>query len=207
MILTLVSESTVEPVSVNELKTYLKMDSTDSTSEDGLMGSFITVARKQAENITKRALTVQSRILTLNHFPNLRDPIELPRAPLSTASSDITITYVKNTVTGATTTIDSTSITVDHYSEPGRVYPSYYNLWPLNTGYQYNSVQVAYISGYSTLTTPVPEPVISWIKMRAADLYENRQAITSDIMKRIPREFANGMLDEYVIMAYGENKD
>ena len=197
MILTLVSESTIEPVSVSELKTFVRMESTDSTAEDVLIGTFITAARKQAENITKRALVPQTRQLILDNFLNTTAAIELPRAPLTTASSNVTITYVKDTTLGDTTTIGSTVFTVDPNSEPGRIFPAYDNEWPDDIRSQRNAVTIQYVSGYST--SAIPAPITQWIKLRAADMYENRNALTSEQLRMIPRSFFNGMLDEYVI--------
>lgn len=197
MILTLVSESTVEPVSVAEQKTFMRMESTDSTAEDALIGTFITAARKQAENLTKRALVPQTRQLIIDTFMNTTAAIELPRAPLTTVSSNVTITYVKDTTAGDSTTVSATAFTVDPNSEPGRIYPSYDNEWPDDIRDQPNAVTIQYVSGYSTAA--IPAPITTWIKLRAADIYENRNAQTNEQLRMIARPFFNGMLDEFVI--------
>lgn len=195
MILTLVSESTTEPVTVAEAKTYLRMESTDSTAEDVLIGSFITVARRQAENIMKRALISQTRQVIFDDFNSSTEVIDLPRPPLTTVSSNITVTYVKST--GDTTTIGSTVFTIDSDSEPGRVYPAFNNEWPSGVRDQKNAVTIQYVSGYTTTT--IPESITSWMKMRVADMYENREALTDEEIRRIPREYVNGLLDPYII--------
>lgn len=195
MILTLVSESTTEPVTVTEAKTYLRMESTDSTAEDVLIGTFITAARRLAENFTKRALVTQTRQVIFDDFESSTGFIELPRPPLST--SGLSITYVQDTTAGTTTTIGSTVFTIDTDSEPGRVYPAYGNEWPSGVRDQRNAVTVQYVSGYSTTT--IPESITTWIKMRVADFYENREALSEEQMRRLPRDYVNGLLDPYVI--------
>jgi len=199
MILTLVSESTTEPVTVAELKTYLRMESTDSTAEDGLIGSYITVARKQAEHLTRRSLVTATWQLRLDDFANDTAIIELPKPPLSTASTNVSITYIKDTTAGDTTTIGSTVFTVDFYSEPGRIYPAYDNEWPDDIRDQKNAITIQFISGYSTSNTPIPSTILQWIKMRALDMYENRESITEARLEEIPRTYVDGLLDEYTL--------
>ncbi|MCG8430378.1 MAG: hypothetical protein MJA29_04320 [Candidatus Omnitrophica bacterium] len=199
MILTLVSESTTEPVSVSAQKTYMRMESTDSTSEDTLIGDFITIARKQAENLTKRALVSQTWQYIIDDFDSCTAVIELPRAPLSTSSTNVSITYVKDTTAGDTTTIGSTVFSIDSGSEPGRIYPSYGNEWPSDVRDQRNAVTIQYVSGYTTSTTPIPRPIASWIKMRVLDLYENRESMSEERIYKINRDHMNGLLDPYLI--------
>jgi len=196
VVLTLVSESTIEPVTVAELKTYLRMESTDSTAEDGLLGNYIVVARKQAEHLTRRALIVKTWQLRLDDFANDTAIIELPKPPLSTVSTNVSITYVKDTTAGDTTTIGSTVFTVDFNSEPGRIYPAYGNEWPDSIRDQKHAITIQYISGYSTAL--IPQPIVQWIKMRALDMFENRESLTEARIEEIPRNYVDGLLDEYV---------
>lgn len=199
MLQKLVSESTVEPISLNEMKTYLRMESTDSTAEDNLLKSYITVARKQTENITKRSLVTATRQLIMDDFSNTTQIIELPHAPLSTASTNIVITYIKDTTVGDSTTIGATAYTVDSDSEPGRVYPSFNNEWVTDVRDEPNAVTIQYVSGYSTATTPVPESMKTFIKMTVASLFENREPITTERVNALPRNYVEGLLDPYVI--------
>lgn len=196
--LTLTSESTTEPVSVAELRTFLKMESTDSTAEDVLLGSYITAARQIAENITKRSLVTASRSLIIDNFPNSTAVIELPRPPLSTVSTNITITYVKDNTAGDTTTVASTLYTIDPDSEPGRIYPSYGNEWPDDSVRdQRNAVRINFITGY----TAVPEIIKQYIKLRAAGMYEFREPIISGIsIENLRRDYIDGLLDQYRVI-------
>lgn len=199
--LTLTSESTVEPVTIAEMRTFLRMESTDSTAEDTLIGAYVTAARQLAENITKRSFVTASRSLVIDNFPNSTAVLELPRPPLSTVSTNISIVYVKDTTAGDTTTVGSTIFTVDPDSEPGRIYPSYGNEWPDNSvREQRNAVRINFVTGY-TASMPVPESIKQWIKMRAAGMYEFREPIITGIsIQELKRDFIDGLLDPYRVV-------
>jgi len=105
------------------------------------------------------------------------------------------VTYIKDTTVGDTTTVGSTVFTIDNNSEPGRIYPSYGNEWPSDVRDERNAVTIQYVSGYSTC----PEEIKNWIKMRVADMYENREGLTPEQIYRIPRTYIDGILDPYTI--------
>lgn len=197
--LALVSESTVEPLTVADARTFLRITATDSTAEDALILDFIRAARLQAENKTKRALVRKTWRYDLRDFPSATAAIELPRAPLSTATTDVSITYVEDTTSGNTTTVGATAYTVDFRSTPGRVYPSYGNEWPNVVRDEHGAVRIQYISGYSSSTTPIPAPILHWIRARVMDLYEHRGAHSTEIVRSLPSDAIDGLLDEWVI--------
>ena len=199
MIRTVVSESSVEPVSLNEVKASLRMESTDSTAENALIRSYITAARHKAENITNRDLTVYTRQLILDGFWNSTQSIELPFSPLSTVATNVSITHVQNNTAGTTTTIASSSITVDFDSEPGRVSPAFDRTWTTDVRDDRKSVTIQYVTGYSTATTPVPEGIKTFIKVTVAGMYENREPLSEGIIREIPRNYVEGLLDPYII--------
>ena len=199
--LTLTSESTVEPVSVAELRTFLKMESTDSTTEDVLLGNYITVARQLAENITKRSLVTATRRVVIDNFPNSTAVIELPRPPLSTVSTNVTITYVKDNTAGDTTTVGTTVFTIDSDSEPGRIYPTYGNEWPDDSVRdERNAVRISFVTGYTTVA-PAPEAIKQWIKIRAAGMYEFREPVVIGVsIENLRRDHIDGLLDQYRVI-------
>lgn len=198
--LTLIGQSTAEPVSIAEARTYMRLESTDSTAEDTLIGAYITAARQLAENITKRALVQSTWQIILNEFCNSTQAIDLLRPPISTASTSVVITYVENNTAGNSTIIPSTAYTIDADKEPGRVYPSYNNYWPTNSiRLQEKSVTIQYASGYNSST--IPAPVKIWIQQRVASMYDNREPIIiGQTVENMPRDFVNGLLDPYMIL-------
>jgi len=193
-----ISDSTTEPVSVAELRDHLRIL---STSEDSMLSVLLQAARNLAETKTGRALTVQTWEMTLDAFPGDEEEIKLPRAPLSTSSSDVVVSYVEDTTAGNTTQMASTALTVDARSEPGRIFPSYDNDWPDDCRDEFGAVRIQYVCGYPTPAS-VPEPIKTWIKMRAGFFYENRESAAvgpGGFINLFPRDFVDGLLDEYVL--------
>jgi uncharacterized phiE125 gp8 family phage protein len=191
------SASTIEPVAVTDVKTHLRIASTaqgGSSSEDTLLQGYITAARQQAENQTKRALIPTSFEILYDGFYS--SVIELPRAaPLSTSTAaDLVITYRKTT--GDTTTLDSTYYTVESRTEPASIRLNYGSQWPTNVQTSEGALSIAYKSGYTTATCP--ESVKTWIKIRVGELYNHREPlITGTIVADVPRTYVDGLLDPY----------
>jgi len=189
------SISTREPVTVEEIKTFLRIS---HTNEDPLLLGYITAARQVAEQITKRSLINTEWELTLDGFKS--KIIELPMgAPLTTSIADVVITYRKST--GDSTTLPSTCYVVDYRSEPAIIRLPYNGEWPDDVEDAPGSVHIIYRSGYSSLTTPttiVPAAIRQWIQMRVGQMYEYREPmITDTIMSELKRDFVDGLLDPY----------
>lgn len=191
--LTLSSVSTTEPVSVAEVKTSLRIQ---TSAEDTLLGTMITVARKQCENMIKRSLIPSSWLLVLDSFSS--DDVTLPRPPLSTDTSKLLVTYIDTT--GGTSTVSSTVYDVDSNMEPGQIRLGYNQSWPSDIRGHEGVISVAYASGYTTAT--IPEEIKQWICQRVGTFFEHRESMLLDGRKlvNIPYQFVDGLLDEYRIM-------
>jgi len=66
MPLTLLTPPALEPVTLADMKTWLRMDSVD---EDGLIAALLTSARLSVETITSKALITQSWRMVLDQWP------------------------------------------------------------------------------------------------------------------------------------------
>lgn len=199
MALRIVTDATAEPVSVEDLKVHLRINSTE-TEEDSLLEALIRTARKEAENRTARACLPQTWKLTLDSFS---DGMILPVAPLSTSSTNVVITYLDET-SGDSTTLPSTCYTVDADSEPGRVRLAYGSEWPSVYPVK-NAVTIQFVAGYPLATSApnidtCPEGIETWIKMRASGLYENRESHQDRELVEAPHSFLDGLLDPYVLI-------
>jgi uncharacterized phiE125 gp8 family phage protein len=199
--LRIVTDATAEPVSLDEVKTYLRLQATYE-EEDELLERWIKDARKEAENKTKRCCMPQTWKLFLDDFAST---MILPRAPLSTVSSHVVITYLDET-SGNSTTLPSTYYTVDYDSEPGRVRLAYDSDWPGVYPVK-NAVQIQFVAGYplSSATDAdadtTPEGIEDWILLRVAQKYEHRlPTVEGHIVGEINRSFVDGLLDEYVLI-------
>lgn len=203
MALVQVTAPTTEPVTVHEVKDHLRIT---TTADDALLRGYIKAARHEAENYMKRQICRATWQLILSDFPNSTAIIKLPRPPLSTASTNLTITYVDSTASGSSsTTVSSTVYHIDTNSEPGRIYPNYGLEWPSSVlDDTPHAVTIQYVSGYSTGN--VPEPIKMWIKMRVGMMYEFREpAFTNsrlEQLQEVPRTYFNALLDEFTIMDF-----
>lgn len=164
----------VEPVTVAEAKTQLRID---GSSEDTLIGNYITVARQTLEVLMRRAFITQTITLKYDSFPT---EILLPRPPAIAVTS---IQYVDTD--GATQTWSSSEYTVDSQIEPASIVPAYDEDYP-NTRAEPNAVTVVYTAGYGTSTTDVPESIRLAIRLLVGSYYENREATSIAKVNDLP---------------------
>jgi len=202
--LRLITDATAEPVSLADIKLHMRMSTVDTT-EDALLTAMIKSARFYAENYTKRCLLPQTWKLTLEGFPS--NEIPLMRSPLSTASSDVVITYMDPT-SGNSTTLSTSYYNVDYMSEPGRVYLKDGVEWP-DHYIDRQAVTIQFVAGFpiNTAVTPstdtCPEDIESWIKLRVASMYEHRESLIASqgiSFDKMPRQFVDGLLDRHVLI-------
>lgn len=192
-----VTPPTTYSVSVEECRDFMRVQ---STVDDFLIESLIKAAEGYAENYTKSAVCRQQWQVKFDGFDGHDGDLVLPRAPLSTNSTDVTVSYIEDTTAGNTTAISATALTVDYDSKPGRVYPSYDNEWPSPRS-EKNCVTVTYWSGYATPAL-VPDGIKSWIKVRVASMYENREGIivgSGNFLTELPHSYVDGLLDEFIV--------
>jgi uncharacterized phiE125 gp8 family phage protein len=151
----------VEPVSLNEAKSHLRVD---TTAEDAYITALIKAARQATESYTHRAFITQTWDLFLDRFTPI---ITLPRPALQT------VTHVKYTApTGDLETLDPGEYQVSDSKDPGRILPALGTSWP-HLADVADAVQVRFVTGYGNAAA-VPEPIQWAIKLILADLYDNR---------------------------------
>ena len=201
---------TVEPVALDSLKKHLRL-STAVTVEDELLNSYITVARKQAENYTHRQLNYAAWEMSLTAFPSSR--IYLPRSPVlaidgGTQADSVVITYTDSSYNAQT--LGATAYELDVSGTVPMVYPSFNssneNAWADVTLADIpNVIKITWNAGYTTVapTTALsdlpPSEFQQYIKIRAASMYRYRETITVDEYRRVPSDMHVGLLDAYII--------
>ena len=150
----------VEPVLNTDVQVYLRLD---STAYNTTLTNYAIMARRQAEEYTRRAFITQTWYLMLDASEVL-EVIKIPRPPLVSA---VITTYDD---AGTPTTQPFASYTADTYREPGRIY--------LNPGYTWgytrerNGMLIEFVAGYGAASTNVPVDIIMAIT-EAAALYYN----------------------------------
>ena len=135
------TEPVTEPVSLTEAKLHLRVD---STADDDLITTLISVARQWCEGFQNRAYITQTITMTLDKFPKV---FKIPKPPLQSVSS---IKYIDTG--GNQQTFAAANYDVDVEKEPGRIALAYSKSWPSIRG-DINSVEVVYIAGYATKFT------------------------------------------------------
>lgn len=146
----LVTPPLIEPILLEEAKTYLKIDVDD---DDAYIESAIKAAREMVEQFTNRKLVSQAWLMTTYV---IKDYFDLPFAPL------ISISHVKAIDEEGTKTA-TTSYVLDN----AFLFP---RIRLTDAGYPSNyEVQATY--GYSI---EIPEPLTDALRMLMAEKFENR---------------------------------
>lgn len=159
MALTLITAPTVEPVTLAEVKSHLRVHVDD---ENDVIRDFCLAAREHVESFTRRALLTQTWDLQLDTFP--AGVIELPIAPVQSITS---ITYLDSS-SGASQTWASSDYRADLPVGPraprARIEPDFGEVYPSTYGVL-NAVTVRFVAGYGSLGASVPRSLRSAIKL------------------------------------------
>jgi uncharacterized phiE125 gp8 family phage protein len=141
----LVTAPAIEPLTIDEVKDHLRVESSDYDNE---IKSLIKEARQYVERITGRSLITQTWDYKLDKFS---ESIKIPYPPLQS------VTSVKYQDSGnVEQTLSSAYYDVDTTSEPGRVTESYNYEYP-ETYDEPNAVTIRFVSGYGSARTDIPE--------------------------------------------------
>lgn len=155
MSLTLVTGPTVEPVSLAEVKNYLKIDD-DQTEDDALLSGLIVAARKLLDGysgVFGRCLVSQTWKLSL---PDFRDNIQLPLPPLQS------VTHIKYYDTDGDLNTVSTSVyeVITGGTSGGYVHLLGDQTWPADVDTdRAEPVEITYIAGYGNSWNDVPDTI------------------------------------------------
>lgn len=164
----LITEPATEPVSLEQAKAHLRVDSSD---EDDLIEGYLYSARDWAETFTRRALITQVWDLKLPDFGG--DSMELPMPPLQSVSS---ISYVDTA--GDSQTLSSAYYTVRTPTGPhaphGRITLNYGYTYPSTQGVP-EAVTIRFTAGYGDDEADVPATIRTAIKQYVAELYKERE--------------------------------
>lgn len=153
-------------VSLPEVKKHIRAEY--HTDDDAYLEGLVAVATTFIEgpNGIGICLSPQSWRLSLDGFPC---EISIPLGPVSAITS---ISYTDSAG-------DSASVTdwrVDFDTEPCRLWPARDEAWPAATA-EPGAVKVVFVTGYTTCPKDLKHAVL----LIAGHLYENREAVTSDV--------------------------
>lgn len=186
----IVTQPAIEPVTVKQVKDYLRLTPEDFT-QDNLLADQIVAARAVIESQSGFAFITQTWKLTLDHWPGFRDPwwdgarvgsiselygantelgtIIPTKYPLQTV--DTLTVYDEDS--NATSVTVSTKFDVDTESWPGRVALKSGQTWPVALR-RLNAIEFGYTAGFGTTAKSVPDELRLAVTMTAAYMYDNR---------------------------------
>lgn len=167
MRLNLKTAPAIEPLTLDEAKNHLRVDSAD---DNVLITALIITARQMVEKETKRAFITQTWQMYLDAAPA---EIEIPKPPLQSISSIIVVDD-----DGGESEVSSTIYDVDaSQGLPGRVKLKSSYAWPYHRGFV--SFIIEFKAGYSDTADGVPQTFKQAILQLIGHLYDNRES--SDI--------------------------
>jgi uncharacterized phiE125 gp8 family phage protein len=168
---------TLEPVTLDEARNHLKVDSAD---DNLLITALITTARQLAERETKRAFITQTWELILDAAGS---EIEIPKPPLQ---SVVSIKVIDDA--GNESVVDSSYYDVDASgNSPGRVKLKAGCTWPSHRGFA--SFIVEFNCGYGDTADKVPGMLKQAMLQIIGRLYDNRGS--EDISRGSRRLYEN----------------
>jgi len=159
------TDAIVEPLTINYVKDYLRISTTD---DDTLISDLITTARNYGEKYTGRDFINKTYISYLDCFPSNYVEIELRKSKLD---SIISIEYYKNDVL---TTIDSSIYYFTEYNDYSSILVKDGKSWPTDADNRKQAVKITFISGYGATDANVPQGIKMAMLAHIANMYENR---------------------------------
>ena len=153
-LLTQVAAPAVEPLTLAETKTYLRVDTAD---EDTLITQLIATARRAAEQYLRRSLITQQWKLAYDDYL----PCDVP-LPMGPVQSIVRVTTV--TIGGSSTDI-STSLYALNAAKTRLLLEQYI---------AEHQVEIVYQAGFGAAGTNVPEPIRQGMLAHIAEIYDGR---------------------------------
>lgn len=177
MRLKLKTAPTAEPITLEEAKNYLKIETAD---DNVLINALITSARQLGEKCTRRAFITQT---WQAFFDSVSAEFEIPKPPLQSVESIKVLDEEGNE-----TTVDSSYYDVDKSeNSPGRVKLKSGCCWPTHRGFA--SFIVEFKAGYGDAADSVPQLLKLRILQLIGHLYDNRDS--QEIPEEVQRLFAS----------------
>lgn len=194
-----------EPISVEEAKDHLRLDTAE---DDVYVTALITAARQYTEQVCWRAMLTQTNELVLPGFigqdrfelysPQRFSPpagfgyawgfersyrytdyIELPFGQVGALASDA-VKYTDEN--GVIQTLASSEFSVDDVSVPGRLRLAYGKCWP-TTRNQWDAVRITYPVGWDDAT--LPNALKQAMLLLISQMYEHRTPEVAGIISMV----------------------
>lgn len=163
--LELVTDASVEPVTLSEMKDFMKVDLTD---EEDMITSMIESARVSIEKYCGIGLITKTYDY---YFDKAEDVIKIPLPPLQSVT-----TFVYNNLSYTETEISSSNYKVFTFdNNKGEVVklPSYTYVTAVP---DYRPFRIRFVNGFGDTASDVPDILKLALKLTVAHWFENRQS-------------------------------
>lgn len=181
--LRIVTQPSVEPVLLSEVKAFLRVDSTD---DDDVITMLIAAARRLCEEFCQRAFITQTWELTLDGFTRFGDDLPfsgtviLPTnfADVDCGAIDLSRLPIQSITSVKTYAPDNTESVLDpsayRLDSSGSVVLNDGQSWPTDLRSR-DAVIITFVCGYGDDGGSVPSPILFAITQQSAGMYEDRQ--------------------------------
>jgi len=190
MVLVIETAPELEPISLTELCTHLRIDEYDSDSAVELE-AIIEAARESVEDLTSRKLFTQ----TWNYYFDAFPCSNYFKIPFGNLQSVAHLKYTDSDSVITTMTVGTDYIVETNGDQCGRIVLPYGATWPSFTAYPSNPIEVQFICGWeydSDGVSSMPNKYKQAIKLICGDLYANREGqVLSGESYRVNRTVLN----------------
>lgn len=152
----------VEPISLSEAKTYLKVDHND---EDTLIATLIKAAREYIESHIGRAMITQTIEAVYDDWCII--------LPLANAQSVTSVKYYDNN--GNQQTWDAANYTLEAKGEPNSIVRNVDVTYPVLSLPKRDRVEVIYVAGFGDDADSVPAELKIMMYKVLSEFYEHRE--------------------------------
>lgn len=169
MAATLIEEPAIEPLTLAEAKSFLRVE---HDADDDLIGVLMKAARCEVESATRRALITQGWRIALDCWP-ASGRIVSPASPLRA----VTVARVRD-AGGDASALDLSAFTLDTVSSPGVI--EFDRGLVTEPGQKIAGIEIEITAGYGETSASVPEPLRQAMRLLIARYYEQRDRIADD---------------------------
>ncbi len=209
MSLKLITPPAVEPLTVSEAKSFLRVG---HAAADGLIASLIQAAREQVEQDTGLALITQTWRYALDAFPwgfptvwqggpevawTWSEVLELTPHPVQAITS---LKYVDGT--GVLQTVASTGYVLDAESRPARLRAVYGVTWPAPRT-EPGAVRVEFTAGFGAAAANVPATLLEMVRLMLEYLWDRRRSAFS-VLGAGSESLPTGVPPQELLEAYAQ---